>query len=209
MNKIIEDLNWRYATKKFDTSKKISKENLQTLKETLRLTATSYGLQAMKVLLVESPEIREQLTAASYGQDQVKDASHLFVLVANLTIEEQDVEDYMQRVSQTRDVPRENLEGFAKMLHAIRSWPEDKQVIWTSKQTYIALGHLLHACAELRIDSTPMEGFDAAKVDEILNLKGQNMTATLLCPVGYRHKEDNNQHALKVRKSLNDLIETI
>lgn len=210
MNKIIEDLNWRYATKKFDASKKISEADLDTLKETLRLTATSYGLQAMKVLLVESESLREELTAASYGQLQVKDASHLFVLCAFTEVSKDDIEDYMNLISSIRNVDRPNLDGFSNMLsNTVLSWTKEEQTKWSAKQTYIALGKLLHSCASLRIDSTPMEGFDASRVNEILNLDSKNLTATLMCPVGYRHDDDQAQYTPKVRKPLNHLIETI
>jgi nitroreductase len=210
MSKIIEDLNWRYATDLFDPNKKVSDTNLKILKETLRLTATSYGLQCMKIFNVESKEIRELLTSAAYGQSQVKDASHLFILCAYKTVREQDIEEHMNLIAKTRDIPRESLDGYAQMLNTtVGSWSEQNQRTWTSKQTYIALGKLLQSCARLRIDALPMEGFNADKVDEILNLKDSNLTATLFCPIGYRHEDDPIQHEIKVRKTIDQLIETV
>jgi len=210
MSQIIEDLNWRYAVKQFDDSKKINESDFQILKESLRLTPTSYGLQAFKVLSVESPEIRERLVSASYGQRQVADASHLFVLCAYTEVTDKDVDAYMKLVATTRDISVENLTGFSNMIKGtVNSRSTEEVLYWTSKQTYIALGQLMHSCASLRIDATPMEGFDSEKFDEILGLKEKNLTATLACPVGYRHQDDKTQHTAKVRKSLDDLIETI
>ena len=210
MNTIIEDLKWRYAVKKFDSAKKISDDDFNTLKESLRLTPTSYGLQAFSILNIESVTIREQLASVSYGQRQVVDASHLFVLCAYKSVREEDVDAYMNLVSNTRNLPVENLNDFANLIKGtVNSRSEEEVLFWTSKQTYIALGQLLHSCASLRIDATPMEGFDVSKYDEILGLSDKNLTATLVCPVGYRHSDDKSQHNPKVRKSLDDLIETI
>lgn len=209
-HKIIEDLNWRYATKKFDPSAKLSDEELHILMESMRLTASSFGLQAYKVLVIESPEIREKLVAASHGQRPVADASHLFVLCAYTSIREEDVKAYMERIATTRDTPIESLSPFATgILNSTQSRTPEQVLQWTSKQTYIALGQLLHTCASMRIDALPMEGFDPAAYNEILGLNDKNLTATLVCPVGFRHAEDHAQHRKKVRKSRDDFFEFI
>ena len=210
MNSIIESLNWRYATKKFDASKRISDEDLETIKASLRLTATSYGLQPMKFLIVENPEIREKLKTASYGQTQLTDASHIIVLCSYLDVLDTHVDDYMQDVSTTRNIPLEATKPFGDYIKgAITHFTPEQKTTWTSKQTYIALGQALHTCALLRIDSTPMEGFNPAGYDEVLGLSAQNLRASLVLAVGYRHEEDKNQHQAKVRKSDTKLFETI
>lgn len=210
MEKIIEDLNWRYATKQFDSNKKIQSKDLETLKETIRLAPTSYGLQSFSVLIVESKEIREQLVGLSYGQRQVADASHLIVLCAEKSITPESVQGYMERISEQRNVPVDKLEGFSNMiLGSAASLTAEQVENWSSKQTYIALGHLMQTCASLKIDATPMEGFDTNKVNELLGLDDQNLTATLFCPVGYRHEDDTAQHAAKVRKLPDDLFKTV
>ena len=210
MNKVIEDLNWRYAVKKFNAEKKISNSDFDTLKESLRLTPTSYGLQSFTGVVVASDILREKLVEASYGQRQVADASHLFVLCSYSKIKDTDVDSYMQLISHTRNVRIENLDGFSNRIKGEMNARSEQEILnWSTRQTYIALGQLLHTCASLRNDATPMEGFDPAKYSEILGLSDKNLTPTLAIPVGYRHEEDITQHGAKVRKHLDDLIQTI
>ena len=210
MNQIIKDLNWRYAVKKFDPTKKVSNDDLETIKESLRLTATSYGLQSMKFLIIEDPKVREQLKPVSWGQTQVTDASHLIVMCSYIDVNNDHVDEYMQDVASTRNIPLEGTQQFGDYIKGtLKNLSADEKAIWSSKQTYIALGQVLHTCANLRIDSTPMEGFDAAAYDEILGLSAKNLKATLLLPIGYRHEEDEHQNYVKVRKSNAVLFETI
>jgi nitroreductase len=208
VQQVIDDLNWRYATKRFDTEKKLSNEQLSALKESIRLSASSYGLQAFKVIVVETPELREKLMVASYGQSPVVDASHLFVFCAYTKVDNTDVYDYMDLISQTRDAEPESLVPFANgIIGSLKNQSKADISIWTSKQTYIALGQLMHTCASLKIDSLPMEGFDPKAFNEILGLDELNLTATLACPVGFRHEEDAAQFKKKVRKSNQDLFD--
>lgn len=210
MSEIIKDLNWRYATKKFDPSKKIADHDLEIIKESLRLTPSSYGIQPYKFLLVKNEVIREQLTAASYNQQQVKDASHLIVMCAYNELLPEHVDAYMSRIATTRNVDKDTLTGFSDMIHRTSVEMEtEKQKIWMSKQLYIALGQLMHTCAALKIDSTPMEGFKPEEYDRILGLKDQNLHAVLACPIGYRHEEDKAIQNKKVRKSLDEIFEII
>lgn len=210
MHKILEDLNWRYATKKFDPSKKLTEEQLHIVKESMRLTASSYGLQAYKVIIVENPEIREKLVDASYGQRPVADASHLFVFCANKAVNESDVDGYMNLISTTRNIEIDKLEGFSSGIkNTVSRLSEETLTNWTAKQTYIALGQLMHTCASLRVDCLPMEGFNPTQYNEILRLTEKNLTATLVCPVGFRHEEDHSQHKEKVRKSSENFFEVI
>jgi nitroreductase len=210
MNQIIQDLNWRYATKKYDTTKKVSDNDLETIKESLRLTATSFGLQTMKFLIVENPAVREQLTPASWGQTQIAEASHLIIMCSYIDVNNEHVDHYMQDVSTTRKIPLEATAQFGDYIKgAITNFSAEHKATWSSKQTYIALGQVMHTCATLRIDSTPMEGFDPAAYDEILGLSAKNLQANLVLALGYRHEEDQTQHLAKVRKSNEVLFETI
>jgi nitroreductase len=210
MSTLLENLNWRYATKKFDATKKISSADLNTLKEAVRLAASSYGLQPYKVVVVENPEIREQLKAAAYGQTQITDASQLFIFANDLNVGTESVEAYIKNISETRGVPAEALGGFADMMNGVISnLSQDAKNIWTAKQTYIALGTLLTAAAELKIDATPMEGFNAAAFNEILGFDKLGLNASVIVTVGYRHDEDDTQHYKKVRKSQEELFITI
>lgn len=207
---IIDDLNWRYATKKFDSSKKVSTENIETIKEILRLTPTSYGLQGLKFVIVENPEIRKEIQAAAWNQEQVTEASHLIVLCYTKDLNATHVDNYMKLVSETRNTPLEKLDGFGNMIkQTISSMTDSQMGEWLTKQVYIALGQLLTGLSKLRIDSTPMEGFSPMKVDDILKLDDHGLSSVLLCPIGYRHEEDAAQHQKKVRQSKEDLFITI
>lgn len=207
MSKFIESQNWRYATKKFDASKKISDTDLEILKEAIRLSSSSYGLQPYKVLIVENPELRAKLQPAAWGQSQIVDSSHLFVFANIINVGEKEIDTYLENIAETRGIPAENIAGYGDFMKSkITSLPEDVKNTWTAKQTYLALGNLLNAAAELKIDATPMEGFEPEKVNEILGLNALGLNATLIATVGYRHEEDANQHAKKVRKSKEELF---
>lgn len=210
MSQFNENAKWRYATKKFDTTKKVSAEDLATLKEAIQLSASSFGLQLYKVIVVENPELRAQLQVASWGQSQIVDASHLLVFVNQTTVDNGDVDNYLNNVATTRNLPIDALTGYGDFIKGfIGNLPEEVKPIWTSKQTYIALGNLLNAAAELKIDVTPMEGFVPAQYNEILGLDKLNLNAALVAAVGYRHEEDATQHYAKVRKSNDDLFITL
>ncbi|WMW78653.1 NAD(P)H-dependent oxidoreductase [Flavobacterium sp. 20NA77.7] len=210
MSTFIEHQNWRYATKKFDTSKKVSNSDLQTLKKAIQLAASAYGLQPYKVLIVENPELRTQLQTASWGQSQIVEASHLLVFANISKIDEAYIDAFFENTANTRNIPIEALDGYKTfMKNAILNMPEDQMNIWTSKQTYLALGNLLCAAAELKIDVTPMEGFEAQKYNDILGLSAKGLNASLVATIGYRHEEDQLQHLAKVRKPETELFETI
>ncbi|MBB1194472.1 NAD(P)H-dependent oxidoreductase [Flavobacterium sp. SOK18b] len=210
MSTFIENQNWRYATKKFDASKKITAEDLATLKEAIRLTASSYGLQPYKIIIVENPELRAQLQPAAYGQAQVVDASHLIVFANELNFGAEGIDDFAKTMSEIREIPLESIQGYVDYMKGnIVGLPEESRNLWSAKQTYIALGNLLNSAAELKIDATPMEGFIPAQVNEILGLDKLGLNATLLATIGYRHEEDATQHYKKVRKSNEDLFITL
>ncbi|MFY8069653.1 MAG: NAD(P)H-dependent oxidoreductase [Flavobacterium sp.] len=206
----IENQNWRYATKKFDATKKIAPADLEILKEAIRLSTSSYGLQLYKVFIIENPAVRAQLQPASWGQSQIVDASHLFVFANYTDVQESHIDHYVENIAQTRGISIEAVKGYGDfMKNSLIGLPQDKKAIWTSKQTYLALGNLLNAAAELKIDVTPMEGFEPAKYNEILGLNALGLNASLVATVGYRHEEDATQHLAKVRKSTEELFETI
>lgn len=209
-NTIIENLNWRYATKKFNAEKKIAKADLEILKQAVRLSASSYGLQPYHVILVENEALRTKVKSAAYNQSQITEASDLLIF-ANITdVGAKEVNDYIQNMASLRAIPTTSLKGFEDMMNNVVNGlaPEAKQN-WTAKQTYIALGTLLSAAADLKIDATPMEGFNAEAVNEILNLKEKGLSATLIVTLGYRHEDDATQHLKKVRKPNEELFITL
>ena len=210
MSTFIENQNWRYATKKFNSEKKISESDLEILKDAIQLSSSSYGLQPYKVLIIENEEIRKQLQPASWGQSQIVDASHLLVFANITNIDADYINNYAENMATTRNIPLESVKGYADfMIGNITGLTPEQQNIWTAKQTYLALGNLLNAAAELKIDVTPMEGFVPDQYDEILDLKEKGLHATLVATVGYRHDEDDTQHYIKVRKPKSELFETI
>ena len=210
MSTFIENQNWRYATKKFNSEKKISESDLEILKDAIQLSSSSYGLQPYKVLIIENEEIRKQLQPASWGQSQIVDASHLLVFANITNIDADYINNYAENMATTRNIPLESVKGYADfMIGNITGLTPEQQNIWTAKQTYLALGNLLNAAAELKIDVTPMEGFLPEQYDEILGLKEKGLHATLVATVGYRHHEDDTQHYIKVRKPKSELFETI
>jgi nitroreductase len=210
MNTFLENQNWRYATKKFDASKKITTEDLNTLKEAIRLSSSSYGLQPYKIIIVENPELRAKIQPAAWGQSQIIDASHLIVFANETNVDDTTIDSYLKNISETRNTPIETLSGYGNFMKSkISTLETEVKNIWTAKQTYLALGNLLNAAAELKIDTTPMEGFVPAQVNEILGLDNLNLNATLIATLGYRHEEDTTQHYKKVRKSNEELFITL
>ena len=207
MSNFIKNANWRYATKKFDTTKKISKQDLETLKEAIRLSASSFGLQPYRVLIIENPELRAKLQPAAWGQSQIVDASQLIVFANITNFGETEIDVSIANTTKTRGLPADALKGYGDFMKSkIVSLPEDVRNTWASKQTYLALGNLMNAASELKIDVTPMEGFEPAQVNEILGLGKLGLNATLLATIGYRHEEDATQHYAKVRKSNEELF---
>ncbi len=206
MSTVLDAMQRRYATKAYDTSKKVSEADLTTILEAMRLAPSSFGLQPWKFIVVENTETREQLKANSRGQPQVTDASHLIVLAVKKSITEADVDAYMQSVASTRNMPVEALAEYKWMIIGTVGSRDDASIrAWNAKQAYIALGVWILTAAQLHIDATPMEGFDASKYDEILGL-GDYTTAVIM-PVGYRSENDQSQHYAKVRFSAEQIIE--
>lgn len=207
---IIDDLNWRYACKQFDSSRKLTDEQLNQLIEALRLTPSSFGMQPWKFLLIENTELREKLVEASWKQNQVKDASHLFVLCAPLEIDEAYVDRFITSTATARGQEVSELEGFRNMLIKMivgkdAAW----QLSWAKNQIYIALGNLMTVCAHLRIDCCPMEGFVSSKYDEILGLREKGLTSILVAPVGFRTDTDKYATLAKSRFATDEILERI
>ena len=207
MNKFIKDANWRYATKKFDATKKIATEDLEILKEAIRLSASSYGLQPYQVLIIENPEIRAKLKPVAWGQSQVVDASQVIVFANIINFGDTEIDAFIKNLTETRGITAESVQGYADFMKSkISTLPEDQKNVWASKQTYIALTNLMNAAAELNIDVTPMEGFETEKFNEILGLDKLGLNAAVIATIGYRHEEDATQNYAKVRKSNEQLF---
>ncbi|WFO16196.1 NAD(P)H-dependent oxidoreductase [Cellulophaga baltica 4] len=204
---LINNLEWRYATKKFDTSKKVSTENLEQIKKAIQLSASSYGLQLYKVLIIESKELREKLKSASYGQTQITEASHLVIFCNYSKVTEEHVDEYFALKSQIEKVNISDLKDYSDFIKAdVNNKSKIEKDKWTSNQTYLALGNLLNACAELKIDACPMEGFEREKYNKILSLEEQGLNTSVIATIGYRSDNDTSQHTAKVRKPTKTLF---
>lgn len=207
---ITKNLKWRYATKKFDASLKISNDNIEQLKEAVQLSVSSFGLQLYKVLIIENPEIREQLKKVSWDQPQITDASHLFLFCNYKSYNDQDVDNYVELTAKTQGTDLSQLSGMSDYLKgSLKNLSPEVFANWTAKQTYIALGNLVAASAELKIDSCPMEGFDSEGYNKILGLTERGLNASVLVALGYRSTEDQAQFRKKVRKPVEVLFEKI
>lgn len=206
-SKTIEKLQWRYATKKFDASKTLSEEKLNILKETFNLTATSFGLQPLKLVVISNAELKEQLVPLTYNQPQVRDASHVLILCIEKKINENFIIDHFRRVEGTRNTPRTILEPFEKNLIASFTEKDTAEIRdWMINQLYLTLGALLTVCAVENIDSCPMEGFEPEKYDELLGLDKKGLESILVLPIGYRDESDLFKSLKKVRRGVDELI---
>lgn len=200
---IINSLEWRYATKKFDSSKKLSNNQIDTLKKAFNLTATSFGLQPIKLLIINNKELQEKFVELSYYQHQVVDASHLFIICIETDISDTMINTYFDLEMKIRGTSEEIIKKFRNELFTLYKNKSIEEKQREAKlQAYIALGNLLTVCAIEKIDSCPMEGFIANEVDKLLHLKTQNLKSVLLLPVGYRAKDDFMSNLKKVRKPI-------
>lgn len=210
MNSVLEHRTWRYATKKFDATKTVSDQDLETLLEATRLSASSYGLQPYHIFVISDQETKEKLKPASWGQSQITDASHIIVFANAKDFGEELVDDFIENTSSTRNIPAENLKGYSDFMKSkLVSLPLEAKDTWTAKQAYIAFGNLMQAAAELKIDTCPMEGFEPEKYNELLGLEEKNLNAAVVLAIGYRSEEDASQHLPKVRKSTEELFTLI
>jgi nitroreductase / dihydropteridine reductase len=204
---LIEKLQWRSAVKKFDTTKKITATQLDSLLSAVQLAPSSYGLQSYKVIVVQDAETKAKLRAAGYDQPQITDSSALFVFASLTTLDEDFGKKFIDLIASTRNVARETLQGYEQViLGTLSSRTDEQKIAWSHRQAYIALGVLLSAAAELGVDAAPMEGFDAGKFDEILGLKEKGLTASVIAAVGFRADDDRYSQMIKVRRPKEELF---
>lgn len=204
---IIQSLLWRYACKKFDENKKLNKDQIDVLSKAFNLTATSFGLQPLKMLIVKSDALKAKLRPHAYFQPQITTCSHLLVICIDTAFNEHSIDAYFDLEKDIRGTSEEIVGKFRNQLKTIYK-NKDQQQIDTSAiyQAYISIGTLMTVCAEQRIDSCPMEGFNPVKFDEILELEKKNLRSVLLLPVGYRAEDDIMSAMKKVRKPLDQVI---
>lgn len=204
---VLEQLQWRYATKKFDPSRKIAPELWSKLEAAAIHAPSSYGLQPWAFAVVTDPEVRKRLHPVSYGQPQVLDCSHLVVFAAKNPPTPADVDRYVARTAEVRGATVEALDGFkGMMLGALSRMDAAQAHRWAARQVYIALGVFLSACALAGVDACPMEGFQPDQYDDILGLKARGLGAVVMAAAGYRSADDTNASLPKVRFDAKDVV---
>lgn len=187
---LLEKLNWRYATKKMDPSKAVAEDKVERIVEAARLAPTSSGLQPFEVFVVTNPEVRAKIREIAWNQAQVTDGSHLLVFAAwdNYTAER--INEMFDLVNEERQIRNEGWENYRQML--LNTYPSrDAEVNFehAARQAYIAFGLSVAQAAFEGVDATPMEGFDPAKLDEILGLREKGLRSVTILPLGYRQAE--------------------
>lgn len=207
---LISALNWRYATKKFDPEKKLSDDQVETLLEAIRLSASSMGLQPYKFIHVKDPEIRKQLKEHSYGQTQITDASELIVFAAKTKVDREYIQDFARLEGELRGLSEEQIQRKTKStLDYVSGMDEAETFNWNSRQTYIALGNLLSAAAVMRIDACPMEGIIGEEYDRILQLEPLNLRSLAVVTLGFRSSTDSYASQPKFRFPPGQIIKTV
>lgn len=207
---LLAQLNWRYAVKKFDATKKIPAATWAAIEQATQLSPSSYGLTPWKFIVVANPELRAKLRPISWGQPQITDASHLVVFARRQTTTPAHIETYVKQIMEVRGAPEAALADYKKMMLGTFTNPPANspavQDIWAARQVYIALGFFLFACASLGVDACPMEGIEAEKYDDVLGLKGSGFASLVVGAAGYRASDDWLASMTKVRPPEGDVI---
>lgn len=204
---IIKSLEKRYATKKFDANKLVSNEAILQLKNAFNLTATSYGLQPLKLVIIQNKAIQQDLLEATMNQQQITQASHVLVFCIDTKVDKDYIIAYFDRIKTVRNTPDDVLKGFRDyLINDFENKTQEDIELWATKQAYLAMGNLLTVCASLNIDACPMEGFSPKAYDSTFKLQDKNLKSVLVMPIGFRAEDDMFADMQKVRKSLTDVI---
>ncbi len=205
--KTIEALSWRYATKKFDSSKLVENKKLEKIKNAFNLTPTSYGLQPIKLIIIQNQDLKNKLLPYSYNQNQIVDASHLLVFCIDNIIDKEFILKNFDLIKSVRNTPDEILNPYKDYLvNHFNQLSSEEIIEWATNQAYLAMGNVLTVSALEKIDACPMEGFIPEKFTEILGLEQFDLTPVLVMPIGYRDKKDEFSSMKKVRKPLEEVI---
>jgi len=207
MNNILDALEWRYAVKKFDDKASLTEQQILEVKKVFNLSASSYGLQPYKMIVVQNPELKEKLVPASFGQQQISQSAAILVFAVRTDFGMDYIDQFFKDMSTKRQIPLENLEGYKNFMKgSFANKSEDEISSWATKQVYLTMGHMLASLAALQIDACPMEGLDPQAYDKILDLDAKQLKTIVAMPIGMRAPDDASATALKVRKDLSDII---
>lgn len=201
-------LSWRYAVKKY-SNQKVSEEDLTKIIDAINLSASSAGMQTYRLFVINDKEIRKAIREGSFNS-QIEEASHLLLFAAFENVTQEVIDEYIRHVSREREIPEDQLADFKKSLEFhLLSRTGDQNFIWSAKQAYLALGTALIAAAELKIDSTPMEGFDNDKLDKLLALPEKGLKSVVLLALGYRDEKNDVFARLKKVRLPKDEFATV
>ncbi len=205
----LEQLNWRYATKEFDSTKQIPAETWHVLEQSMVLSPSSFGLQPWKFFVVRKPELRQQLVEHSWNQKQVSEASHLVVFAIKHNLDAAYVDRYVARMAEVQQVPVDTLQGYGNLVKGTIDRLASPEAVdaWSTRQVYIALGQFMTTAAMLEIDTCPIEGFVPPKYDEILGLTAKGYASVVVCAAGYRSADDKYAAKPKVRFTTPEMVE--
>lgn len=207
MTKIIDSLNWRYATKIFDENKKISETDLEEIIETFRLTPSSFWLEPWKLIIVENTEIRKELQIHSWNQSQITKASHLLVFARVKSIDEKYIDKFLNNSVKITWASRADLKWYEDMMkNYFSNMDENSKILWWNQQVFLALWNVMNTLAQKEIDSCAIWGFDSKKYDEILKLDEKWLASVVVLPIWYRSNEDKYALKPKVRFSKEELV---
>jgi nitroreductase / dihydropteridine reductase len=207
MNNILDALEWRYAVKKFDDKASLTEQQILEVKKVFNLSASSYGLQPYKMIVVQNPELKEKLVPASFGQQQISQSAAILVFAVRTDFGMDYIDQFFKDMSTKRQIPLENLEGYKNFMKgSFANKSEDEISSWATKQVYLTMGHMLASLAALQIDACPIEGLDPQAYDKILDLDAKQLKTIIAMPIGVRAPDDASATALKVRKDLSDII---
>jgi len=198
---LVTQLNWRYATKKFDPTRKVSPEDWAALETALILSPSSYGLQPWKFIVITEQKTRERLFPATWEQRQILDCSHYVVFVVNTTMTEEHIDRHITRTVEVRGGTAETLKGYRDVMvgDVVTGVRAAMSQEWAARQAYLALGNFMTSAALMGIDTCPMEGFEPEEYDKILDLSSKGLASVVCCAVGYRAADDKCATQKKVR----------
>ena len=206
---LLQQLNWRYAVKSFDASRKLTDDAWSALEQSMVLAPSSFGLQPWLFIVITDSDIKAQLPAISWGQSQPKDCSHMVILASRRSLDEAYVDTFLDSVVKLRGGEVSKLNGYRSVMLTSIEKQRDELLQWNTYQVYIALGQLMTAAAMLGVDTCPMEGIEKPAYDKLLGLEGSDYTTIVGCAVGYRHPEDKYAAARKVRFTSDDVVKHV
>lgn len=207
MNNILDALEWRYAVKKFDDKASLTEQQILEVKNAFNLSASSYGLQPYKMIVVQNPDLKEKLVPASYGQKQISQSAALLVFAVRTDFGMDYIDRYFDLVSETRKISMDQLSAYKNFVKGVFEKKSKEEInTWAVKQVYLSMGHMLATLALMKIDSCPMEGIDPSAYDQVLGLEEQGLKTVVAMPIGVRDQEDPVALLPKVRKDISEII---